>query len=92
MYFRNNSDCSPYFVILSYCHDGSLIFGLSGDQSESSATVLLSRLEAHVGSKGYWSIEEAPVGSKREFFARTGNAPDNSFKPNPLRGLAEFQR
>jgi len=70
MYFRNNAAGQPYFAILCYCGDGSLIFGLSGEESGASASCLLGRLEAHAGSKGYWSVEEVPPDSKREFFTR----------------------
>ena len=88
MYFRNNSGSAPYFAILSYCSDGALIYGLCGDEPEASAMALLNRLEAHAGSLGYWSVEEAPACSKQEFFTRAGNVPNNSFKPKPLRGSA----
>lgn len=72
MYFRNNQDGAPYFAILIYCHDGALIFGLSGDESATSSATLLNRLEAFAGAKGYWCLEEAPVDSRREFASRAG--------------------
>jgi hypothetical protein len=70
MYFRNTSGKSPYYAILAYCEDGSLILGLSGDEEESSAIELLEQLEAHSGSAGYWSLEEAPANSRDAFLTR----------------------
>jgi hypothetical protein len=70
MYFSNSTKCTPYFAILSYGEDGSLILGLSGDEDPAAASALLRRLELFAGSTGYWSVEEAPEGSRREFLSR----------------------
>jgi hypothetical protein len=70
MYFHNQSEGSPYHSILTYCADGSLILGLSGDEQEESAIMLLRRLELFSQSKGYWTVEEAPVSSRAEFAIR----------------------
>ena len=69
-------------------HKQLLILGLCGEESETSAMALLNRLEVYAGSTGYWTVEEAPACSRQEFFVRAGNAPNNSFKPKPLRGPA----
>jgi len=70
MYLRNTGAGSPYYAILAYREDGSVIFGLSGDEDEQAALELLGRLEGFAGSAGYWSVEEAPAGSRGEFRAR----------------------
>ena len=67
MYFRNTAERSPYFAILSYGEDGSLVLGLSGDEDPAAASTLLRRLESFAGSMGYWSVEEAPAASRHEF-------------------------
>lgn len=69
MYFWNTEAKSPYYAILAYREDGCLILGLSGDAEQENAQHLLGRLESFSGSKGYWSVEEAPVGSREEFRA-----------------------
>lgn len=70
MYLSNLERRSPYYAILAYCEDGSLILGLSGDEDKQGALELLSRLEDFTGSPGYWSVEEAPPGDRKEFSAR----------------------
>jgi hypothetical protein len=70
MYFRNQSNAAPYYSILTYNPDGSLILGLSGDPNESCAIELLRELELYSGTQGYWTVEEAPVSSAEEFLAR----------------------
>ncbi len=70
LYFTNSTKRSPYFAILSYGEDGSLVLGLSGDEEPAAARALLGRLEHFAGSTGYWSVEEAPAGSRREFLSR----------------------
>jgi hypothetical protein len=70
LYFSNNASGPPYHAMLCYCEDGALILGLSGNESAPAARALLDRLEAHAGSKGYWSIEEAPPASAHEFTTR----------------------
>ncbi len=52
MYLRNLEPRSPYYAILAYCEDGSLILGLSGDEDEQSALELLRRLGDFAGSRG----------------------------------------
>jgi len=70
MYLSNLKRRSPYYAILAYCEDGSLILGLSCDEDEQVARELLSRLEDFTGSTGYWSVEEAPPCDSKEFSAR----------------------
>jgi hypothetical protein len=72
LYLRNNQDGSPYYAIVAYCQDGALIFGLSGDEDEGCS--LLSQLETHASSHGYWSVEEPPASSKAEFLARASQS------------------
>ncbi len=70
MYLRNNADGSPYFAILAYRRDGSLILGLSTDEGEQMAQAELRRLEQFSGSKGYWSVEEGPLSGRAAFIER----------------------
>lgn len=70
MYFRNTEAKPPYYAFLAYREDGCLILGLSGDPERENARELLERLEYFSGSKGYWSVEEAPVGSREDFYVR----------------------
>ena len=70
MYLSNLEQRPPYYAVLAYCEDGSLILGLSGDEDERVALELLSRLEEFAGSTGYWSAEEAPPGDREEFITR----------------------
>ncbi len=70
IYLSNLEQRSPYYAILAYCEDGSLILGLSGDEDEQAALELLGRLEDFTGATGYWSVEEAPPGDRKEFSAR----------------------
>jgi len=70
VYLRNTGEGSPYYAILSFCADGSLILGLSGDEDRTAATALLRQLEEFSGGKGYWSVEEAPTESRSAFLER----------------------
>ena len=67
LYYRNTENQPPYYAILAYNNDGSLILGLSCDEDETSAREMLGRLEAFAGSFGYWGVEEAPTISQVEF-------------------------
>jgi hypothetical protein len=70
VYLRNTREGSPYYAILAFCADGSLILGLSGDEDQTAATALLGQLEEFSGGKGYWSIEEPPEVSSASFLER----------------------
>jgi len=70
MYFRNSADGSPYFAIMAYRRDGSLILGLSTVEGERMAEAELRRLEQFSGSQGYWSVEEGPLSGRAAFIER----------------------
>jgi len=76
LYWRNPTGASPYYAIVAFNSDGSLVLGLSlADATE--AGVCLVAMEEQVGSEfSYWTREEPPVGSEREFCARARRATD----------------
>jgi hypothetical protein len=53
VYLIGTVGTSPYFEILVFFEDGSLILALSGDEDQTAALAMLRQLGEFVGTKDY---------------------------------------
>jgi hypothetical protein len=72
-YWSNVRSEAPYYAILAFNQDASLVLGLSCEEESQQAERWLAEMRAFTSSDhGYWGLEEPPAGSSKEFLQRVG--------------------
>jgi hypothetical protein len=77
MYWQNKKNASPFYAIVAFGSDGSLVLGLSpsfDDDRQGAIAVLADMKEFAVAEFAYAGVEEPPELSKLAFVARSQRA------------------